>query len=87
MLATAAAGAGAGVDDEGGSIIGLPSRRAFSRAVLSARAFLSISICALIAARAFASSILSAWKFEDEYNRHHGVKNKRYLSCVAPPLS
>lgn len=40
---------------------GLPSRRAFSRAAFSARAFLSASICAFIAARAFASSSFSVY--------------------------
>ena len=39
--------------------MGLPSRRAFSRAAFSARAFLSASIWALMAARAFWSSIFS----------------------------
>ena len=41
------------------SMIGWPSRRAFSRAAFSARAFLSASIWALTAALAFASSIFS----------------------------
>ena len=43
----------------GASTIGRPSRSAFSRAVFSARAFLSASICARTAALALASSILS----------------------------
>jgi len=45
----------------GALLIGVdcPSRRAFSRAAFSARAFLSASICALTAARARASSIFS----------------------------
>lgn len=41
------------------SCMGLPSRSAFSRAAFSRRAFLSASICALMAARALASSCFS----------------------------
>jgi len=88
MLDDDAIAAGDSIPDAAGlSMIGLPSRKAFSRAAFSARTCLSASIWALIAALAFTSSAFSVIHVRTPvYSQGSLVVTSPFLLCFLDHL-